>query len=429
MLYEHLPKVDAEIFNLIKKERDRQTYGLELIASENFTSKAVLEAMGSVLTNKYAEGYPYKREKDGTKNMEKTGRYYGGNQFVDQVENIANERCKELFGVDHTNVQPNAGSPANLAAYYAFCDVGDTVMGMSLAHGGHLTHGHGVSFSGTYYKSVQYPVDEESQYIDFDFLSKMAREHQPRMIIFGATAYPREYDFKAAREVADEVGAYLMADIAHIAGLVVGGVHQSPVPYADVVTSTTHKTLRGPRSGLIMCRSEYEVQVDKAVFPGLQGGPLEHIIAAKAVCFKEAMKPEFKDYAKQIVKNARVMAEELMSLGLTLVTGGTDNHLILADVTPIGLTGIKAEKRLEKVNITVNKNMIPFDKRSAWSPSGIRLGTPALTTRGMKESEMKEIARLIGETLTGPPYKQDRQRYERIKSEVIELCRGFIFYD
>ena len=403
---------DKEIYNLIQKEKERINSGLELIPSENFASPAVLEALGSVFNNKYSEGYPKKR-------------YYGGNEFVDSVETLAIERAKKLFGAEHVNVQPYSGSPANMAVYFALLQPGDKLMGMSLDMGGHLTHGHRVNFSGMLYKSVKYGVDRETEMLDYDEIRKIAKREKPKIIVSGATAYPREIDFKEFHEIAQDVGAYSMADIAHIAGLIAAGVHQSPFPFTDVVTTTTHKTLRGPRSGMIMCKKEFADVIDKAVFPGLQGGPHEHVIAAKAVCFYEAMQPEFKEYAKQIIKNAKALADALMDYGFRLVTGGTDNHLILVDLKNKDVTGKEAEDALDKAGITVNKNMIPYDPRKPWDPSGIRLGTPAVTTRGMKESEMKEIARWINDAIEN---RNDEDRLKKIRECVKEFVKDFPVY-
>jgi len=407
-----LRQTDPAVADALKSELMRQQNGLELIASENFTSVAVLQAMGSVLTNKYSEGYPEKR-------------YYGGNRFVDIIETLAINRAKKLFNADHANVQPHAGSPANLAAYNAVINPGDKIMGMSLAHGGHLTHGHKVSITGKIYKAVQYGVDEETEMLNYDMIKRKAEQEKPNLIIAGYTAYPREIDFKAFKEIADSVGAFFLVDMAHIAGLIAAGVHSTPFPYADIVTTTTHKTLRGPRGGMILCKEEHATAIDKAVFPGLQGGPLEHIIAGKAVAFKEALEPEFKEYAAQIVKNAKVLAQGLMDGGLRLCSGGTDNHLMLVDVTSKGLTGSQAETVLEEVYMTVNKNMIPFDKRKPMDPSGIRIGTPALTTRGMKEEEMKQIAELIVKVLENPT---DNAIKQRTKADILQLCDKFPLY-
>ncbi|MBU1026785.1 MAG: serine hydroxymethyltransferase [Candidatus Margulisbacteria bacterium] len=403
---DHVRKVDPEIAQAIDKELDRQQNGLEMIASENFTSRAVMEACGTVLTNKYAEGYPGKR-------------YYGGCQEVDVAESLAIERAKKLFNADHANVQPHSGSQANIAAYLAFMKTGDHVMGLNLSHGGHLTHGSPVNASGILFNFSSYGVKQDTETIDFDALRKAAKEHKPKMIVTGATAYPRTIEFDKFREICDEVGAALMVDIAHIAGLVAVGLHPSPVPMSEVVTSTTHKTLRGPRSGLILCKEAYAKQVNKAVFPGTQGGPLEHVIAAKAVAFKEAMTPEFKKYQEQIVKNAKALAEGLLKNGFRLVSGGTDNHLVLVDLRPKKINGKIAEKVLDEVGITVNKNTIPFDPEKPFVGSGIRLGTPAVTTRGMKEKEMRVIANLISMTLL-----KAKTQIE-IKKEVLKLCRKF----
>ena len=369
----------------MEAELKRQRDNIELIASENFVSPAVMDAMGTHLTNKYAEGYPGKR-------------YYGGCVNVDVVENLARDRAKQLFGCDHANVQPHSGSQANIAVYFAMLNPGDTILGMNLSHGGHLTHGSPVNISGKYFNVVPYGVDETG-YIDYDEFAKIARECKPKMIVAGASAYARVIDFKKMSEIAKEVGAYLMVDIAHIAGLVAAGIHPSPVPYADFVTTTTHKTLRGPRGGMIMCKQEYAAQIDKAIFPGIQGGPLMHIIAAKAVCFKEALTPEYKEYINQVVKNAKALANGLIEEGLDIVSGGTDNHLMLVDLRKANITGKDAEKLLDEVRITCNKNTIPFDPASPFVTSGIRLGTPAVTTRGMKEEDMREIAAIIAGTL------------------------------
>ena len=416
MWEDELRTVDSKVFELEQEETRRINEGLELIPSENFPSKAVLEALGSVFNNKYAEGYPGKR-------------YYGGNEFIDKVELLAIERAKKLFGIEnagiHVNVQPYSGSPANLAVYFALLEFGDTLMGMNLAQGGHLTHGHKVNFSGRAYRVVQYGVDPETHLIDYDEVRKLAIKEKPKIIVSGATAYPRKLDFKAFHEIAEEAGAVSLADIAHIAGLIVGGVHPSPFPFTDVVTTTTHKTLRGPRGAMIMCKEKFAQAIDRAVFPGLQGGPHEHAIAAKAVAFKEAMQPEFKDYARQIVKNAKTLADSLMDEGFTLVSGGTDNHLILVDLRNKNVTGKEAEEALDKAGITVNKNMIPYDPRTPFDPSGIRLGTPAITTRGMKEGEMKEIGKFISEAIEN--HRDDRKLSE-IREEVRELCREFPVY-
>lgn len=407
-----LKETDPEVYEAIRNELNRQRYGLELIPSENFTSTAVLEAQGSVLTNKYSEGYPGKR-------------YYGGNQFIDVTETLAIERAKKLFGAEHANVQPHSGSQANMAAYYAFLEIGDKMMGLSLTHGGHLSQGSPVNFSGKWYKVVPYYLDKETEMLDYDAIRKIAVEEKPKLIQCGYTAYPRIIDFKAFREIADEVGAYFMVDMAHIAGLIAGGAHPSPIPYADVVTSTTHKTLRGPRGAIILCKEKYAQSIDKAVFPGLQGGPLDHVIAAKAVCFKEAMQPSFKEYAKQIVKNAKALADELMKLGFRLVSGGTDNHLMLVDLRSKGMTGKEAQELLDSVGITVNKNTIPYDPQKPFITSGIRLGTPPLTTRGMKEGEMREVAGMIAKVLES---KGEAMVLEKVRKQVRELCERFPLY-
>ena len=401
--YKNLKQTDLEVYNAIKKETNRQQKTIELIASENFVSKSVLEAMGSVLTNKYAEGYPAKR-------------YYGGCQNVDIVENLAIERAKELFGAEHANVQPHSGANANLAVYFALLSPKDTVLGMNLSHGGHLTHGSKANLSGKYFNFIPYGVDLDSEQINYDELEALAIENKPKMIVAGASAYPRIIDFKRLREIADKVGAYLMVDIAHIAGLIIAGLHPSPVPYADVVTSTTHKTLRGPRGGLILCKKELAAKIDKAIFPGTQGGPLEHIIAGKAVAFGEALKPEFKEYQKQIVKNAKAMANRFMKNGIKLVSNGTDNHLMLLNLNGTGLTGLDLEKMLDKVGITVNKNTIPNEKLSPFITSGIRIGTPSVTTRGMKEEDMEVIADLITKVI-----KEGKSCFKEVKAKVKEL--------
>jgi len=409
---EQVRKIDPEVAEAIDKELDRQQNGLEMIASENFTSRAVMEACGTVLTNKYAEGYPGKR-------------YYGGCHCVDIVESLAIERAKKLFGAEHANVQPHSGSQANIAAYLAFLKAGETMMGLNLSHGGHLTHGSPVNASGILFNVIPYGVDAKSETIDFGALRKLAKEHKPKMIVTGATAYPRILDFAKFREICDEVGAVLMVDIAHIAGLVAAGVHPSPVSVSEVVTSTSHKTLRGPRGGFILCKEPYAKQVNKAVFPGTQGGPLEHVIAAKAVCFKQAMTPEFKKYQQQIVKNAKALAEGLLSNGFRLVSGGTDTHLVLVDLRPKKITGKIAEKVLDSVGITVNKNTIPFDPEKPFVTSGIRIGTPALTTRGMKEAQMKIIADLIGEVLSNV---DDEVKKKKVAAAISELCKQFPLY-
>jgi len=404
-----LERADPEVAAIVRREEERQTYGLEMMASENYVSAAVLEAMGSVLTNKYAEGYPGKR-------------YYGGCQHMDEIESLAIQRAKELFGAEHVNVQPHSGADANLAAYLALMELGDTALAMRLDQGGHLTHGHKVNASSWLFRFVHYGVDRETERLDYDQMLALAREHRPKVIVVGATAYPRIIDFARAREIADEVGAYLMADMAHIAGLVAAGVHPSPVPYAHVVTTTTHKTLRGPRSAMIMCRQELAEKIDRAVFPGLQGGPHMHIIAAKAVCFAEARRPEFVHYQQRTVENARVLAEELMSLGWRVVSGGTDNHLVLVDVGQKGISGKKAEQVLDAVGIYCNKNTIPFDPRPPAVGSGIRLGTPGLTSRGMGPDEMRRIARLIDAALQAA---SDQGELSRLRQEVRELASAF----
>lgn len=407
-----LKEFDHEIYEAIRLETERQEYKLELIASENMVSEAVLEAVGSVLTNKYAEGYPGKR-------------YYGGCEYVDIGERLAIERAKELFGCDHANVQPHSGSQANMAVYFSVLKPGDTIMGMDLSHGGHLTHGSPVNFSGQFYNVVFYGVSKKDQRIDMDQVMDLAKKNKPELIVVGASAYPRIIDFNAFREVADAVGAKIMVDIAHIAGLVVAGLHPSPVPVSEFVTTTTHKTLRGPRGGMIMCREEFAKAVDKKIFPGIQGGPLMHIIAAKAVSFKEALTPEFKTYQTRIVANAKTLAEELLAKGYELVSGGTDNHLVLVDLTKKGITGKEAEEALVKAGITVNKNTIPFETRSPFVTSGIRIGVPAVTTRGMKEAEMRVIAGFID---SGIENRGDDTVLAKIKDEVKELCVRFPFY-
>lgn len=389
--------VDPELAEAIEKETARQRGNIELIASENFVSEAVMQAVGSSLTNKYAEGYPGKR-------------YYGGCECVDIAESLAIERAKKLFGADHVNVQPHSGASANTAVYFAMLQPGDTILGMNLAHGGHLSHGSPVNISGKYFNVVPYGLSDETATIDYDEVRRLAIEHKAKMIVCGASAYPRKIDFQKFSEIAKEVGAYLLCDIAHIAGLVVAGLHQNPVPYADFVTTTTHKTLRGPRGGMIMCKEEYAKAIDKAIFPGLQGGPLMHVIAGKAVCFKEALSDEFKAYQQQVVKNAKALSEALIKEGFNLITGGTDNHLMLVDLRNMDITGKEAEKRLDEVNITVNKNAIPNDPQSPFITSGIRIGTPAATTRGFKEDDMVEIARLIKMTMTDFETKKDEIR-------------------
>ena len=408
----HLCETDPEVAEAIQHETERQQAHLELIASENFVSQAILEAAGSVFTNKYAEGYPGKR-------------YYGGCEWADRVENLAIERAKELFGAEHANVQPHAGSQANMAAYAALISPGDVLFGMDLSHGGHLTHGHPLSFSGKTYKIVPYFVNRETETIDYDELEKLAVEKTPKMIVGGGSAYPRIIDFARLRAICDKVGAYLMIDMAHFAGLVAAKIHPNPVPFADIVTTTTHKTLRGPRAGLILCRSQYAAQVDRNVFPGIQGGPLVHIIAAKAVCFREAMQPEFQQYQRQIAANAKVLAETLAQEGFRVVSGGTDTHLMLVDVFSKGVRGKEAENALQRAHITVNKNTIPFDTNPPLNPSGIRVGTPAVTTRGMKEPEMRKIGRLIAEVLRDP---KDERRISEVRNQVLELTDAFPLY-
>jgi len=405
-------EVDPEVANAIDNEVRRQHEGLELIASENFVSEAVLEAAGSVFTNKYAEGYPGKR-------------YYGGCEFTDVVENLARERVKKLFGVEHANVQPHSGSQANQAAYASVIQPGDTVLGLNLAHGGHLTHGHHLNFSGKTYKIVPYGVTKETETIDYDALEKLAEQERPKLIIGGGSAYPRIIDFARMRQIADKVGAIYLVDMAHFAGLVAGGAHPSPVPHAQIVTSTTHKTLRGPRSGMILSRQEFGAAIDKTVFPGMQGGPLVHIMAAKAVCFLEASQPSFKEYARQIVANAKVLAETLRGEGFRIISGGTDTHLMLVDVFAKGMLGSEAEKALGEAAITVNKNAIPFDTNPPLKPSGIRIGTPAVTTRGMKEDEMRQIGRWISETLHN---RTDAAALAKVRKQVIGLAEEFPLY-
>jgi glycine hydroxymethyltransferase len=407
-----LYEVDPEISNAIDNEVRRQHEGLELIASENFVSEAVLEAAGSVFTNKYAEGYPGKR-------------YYGGCEFTDVVENLARERAKQLFGADHANVQPHSGSQANQSAYAAVLQPGDTILGLNLAHGGHLTHGHPLNFSGKTYKIVPYGVTKETETIDYDDLEKIATAEHPKLIIGGGSAYPRIIDFARMRQIADKVGAFYLVDMAHFAGLVAGGAHPSPVPHAHIVTSTTHKTLRGPRSGMILSKQEFAAAIDKTVFPGMQGGPLVHIIAAKAVCFLEASQPSFRDYARQIVANAKVMAETLAADGYRIVSGGTDTHLMLVDVFAKGMLGSEAEKALGEAGITVNKNAIPFDTNPPMKPSGIRIGSPAMTTRGMKEAEMRQISHWIAEALD---HRTDAAVLAKIRKQVLGMAEEFPLY-
>ncbi|HOP67757.1 MAG TPA: serine hydroxymethyltransferase [Methanoregulaceae archaeon] len=408
----HLSDTDPVIADIIEKERIRQRDGLELIASENLVSRAVLEAMGSIMTNKYAEGYPGKR-------------YYGGCEFHDMAENQARDRLKELFGAEHANVQPHSGTQANMAVYFAFMNLGDTLMSMKLSQGGHLSHGSPVSFTGKFYRVAQYGVDEKTEMLDYGVVGEMAKREKPKILVCGASAYPRTIDFKAFQEIADDVGAYCMADIAHIAGLCATGVHPNSVNVVNFTTTTTHKTLRGPRGGAIMCNAEYGPQVDKAVFPGMQGGPLMHTITAKAVCFKEALRPSFKDYNRQVVKNARAMADVFMDEGLRVVSGGTDNHLILLDLTDLGITGLEAENVLGEAHITVNKNTIPKESRSPFVTSGLRVGTPAVTTRGMKEEQMRIIGEYICTILKDI---NDSSAVKKIGEEVREMATKYPLY-
>lgn len=409
---QNLKSYDAEVYGFLQSELKRQQYSIELIASENFVSQAVMDAQGSILTNKYAEGYPGKR-------------YYGGCANVDSIEQLAIDRLKKIFDAEYANVQPHSGSQANMAIFYAFLNPGDTVLGMDLSQGGHLTHGSHVNFSGKYYKVISYGVNKTTEVIDYDELRKIAKSCSPKLIIAGASAYPRTIDFEKFREIADEAGAYLMVDMAHIAGLVAAELHPNPVPYADFVTSTTHKTLRGPRGGIILAKEKYAKQINSAIFPGIQGGPLEHVIAAKAVCFKEALSNEFKEYQRQIVFNAAALADTLKNNGFSLISGGTDNHLMLVDFRKSEMTGKEAENLLDEVGITVNKNKIPFDERTPFVTSGIRIGTPAVTTRGMKEAEMVKIGELISEILLNPG---DNAIKQNIKNEVINLCGRFPLY-
>ena len=411
MNFENISKEDKVIYNLIEKELKRQQDGIELIASENFASKAVMEAMGSFLTNKYAEGYPNKR-------------YYGGCHVVDEIEAIAIERAKELFGAEHANVQPHSGSQANMAVYLAVLEHGDTVLGMNLSHGGHLTHGSPVNFSGKLFNFVSYGVDAESETIDYDIVREMAIKNKPKLIVAGASAYARTIDFKAFKEICDEIGALFMVDMAHIAGLVAAGEHPSPVPYADFVTSTTHKTLRGPRGGLILCKEKYAKQLDKTIFPGIQGGPLIHTIAAKAVCFKEALDPSYKDYIKNVINNCNVLSNELINYGFKIVSGGTDNHLILVDLTNKEVTGKDAEILLDSIGITVNKNTVPNETKSPFITSGIRIGTPAVTTRGFNEEDMKEVASIINDAIS-----EKDPNLDLLRSRVKSLCEKHPLYN
>ncbi len=411
MFFDKLKSLDSEVFASVERELRRQQENIELIASENIVSEAVLLAAGTVLTNKYAEGYPGKR-------------YYGGCVYVDEVEEIARERAKKLFGAEHANVQPHSGANANLAVFFALLNPGDTVLSLSLANGGHLSHGSPVNISGKYFNIVPYEVSLDKQVLDYDKIRELAIAHKPKLILAGASAYARSIDFKKFREIADEVGAYLMVDMAHIAGLVAAGVHENPVPYADVVTTTTHKTLRGPRGGMILCKEEYAKAIDKAVFPGTQGGPLMHIIAAKAVALGEALKPEFKEYQIQVAKNAKALANALVEKGFKLVSGGTDNHLMLVDLIETGITGKELEKRLDEVHITLNKNAIPNDPQSPFITSGVRIGTPAVTSRGFKEKEMEMIAQFIYDVTFNFEEKK-----EEVKAQVVELCKKFPIYD
>jgi glycine hydroxymethyltransferase len=411
-MYRPLYEADPQIAAAIDNETRRQHEGLELIASENFVSEAVLEAAGSVFTNKYAEGYPGKR-------------YYGGCEYADVVENLARDRAKQLFGAEHANVQPHAGSQANMEAYAAVLQPGDTILGLNLAHGGHLTHGHHLNFSGKTYKIVPYGVTKETETIDYDALEKLAEEQHPKLIIGGGSAYPRIIDFVRMRQIADKVGALYLVDMAHFAGLVAGGAHPSPVSHAHIVTSTTHKTLRGPRAGMILSKAEFAAAIDKVVFPGMQGGPLIHIIAAKAICFQEAMQPEFRDYAKQVVANAKVLAATLAAEGFRIISGGTDTHVMLVDVFSKGMLGSEAEKALDVAGITVNKNAIPFDVNPPMKPSGIRIGSPALTTRGMKEPEMRQVGRWISEALLN---RTDAALLGKVRQQVFDLCEAFPLY-
>lgn len=408
----YLKQQDEALFSAMRQELGRQRDNIELIASENFVSQAVMEAQGSVLTNKYAEGYPGRR-------------YYGGCEYVDLAENLARDRAKEIFGAEHANVQPHSGAQANMAVYFTILEQGDTVLGMNLSHGGHLTHGSPVNFSGVQYNFVEYGVDQKTEMIDYDVVAKLAEEHKPKLIVAGASAYPRVIDFKRFREIADSVGAYLMVDMAHIAGLVAAGQHPNPVEHAHFVTTTTHKTLRGPRGGMILCKEEHAKAIDKAIFPGIQGGPLMHVIAAKAVAFGEALAPEFKDYIGQVVTNAKVLGEELTKRGLRIVSGGTDNHLLLVDLQPLGITGKLAEHALDEAGITVNKNTIPFDPASPFVTSGIRIGTAAMTSRGFKEAEMKEIAELIELVLNHP---EEADVLAQARERVVALTGRFPLY-
>lgn len=410
MNFNNVKATDTEVYSIIEEEIARQQHNIELIASENFTSKAVMEAMGSPMTNKYAEGYPGKR-------------YYGGCEVVDKVEDLARDRMKELFNAEYANVQPHSGSQANMAVYFTVLKPGDTVLGMNLSHGGHLTHGSPVNFSGKLFNFVSYGVTKDTETIDYEEVRRLALKHKPKLIVAGASAYPRIIDFKKFREIADEVGAYLMVDMAHIAGLVAAGYHPSPVPYADFVTTTTHKTLRGPRGGTILCKEKYGKDLDKAIFPGMQGGPLMHVIAAKAVCFKEALEPEFKSYMERVLKNTKVLGEELTKYGFRMVSGGTDNHLLLVDLTNKDISGKDAEKLLDSVGITVNKNTIPSETRSPFVTSGIRIGTAAATTRGFNEDDFREVARFINYVI-----EHKDEDLSKIRQEVIALCDKYPLY-
>ncbi len=412
LTFQALDRADPLVADLIRREYKRQSSTLELIPSENLASPAILEALGTLLTNKYAEGYPGKR-------------YYGGCEYSDVVENLARDRAKQLFGAEYANVQPHAGSQANMAAFYAVLQPGDTILGLNLAHGGHLTHGHHLNFSGKTYKVVPYGVTKETETIDYDELEALAVKERPKLIIGGGSAYPRIIDFARMRSIADKAGALFLVDMAHFSGLVAGGAHPSPVPHAHIVTSTTHKTLRGPRSGMVLAKAEFGAAIDKTVFPGIQGGPLVHIMAAKAVCFLEAMRPEFRDYAAQVVANARVLAATLATEGFRIISGGTDTHLMLVDVFSKGMFGSEAEKALGEAGITVNKNAIPFDTNPPMKPSGIRIGTPALTTRGMKEAEMRQVGRWIAEALLS---RSDAAVLAKIRTRVFELCEAFPLY-
>lgn len=408
-----LSQVDPEIFKAIHHEIQRQNNGLELIASENFVSQAVLEALGSVMTNKYAEGYPSKR-------------WYSGCDYVDEAESLAIDRAKRLFGAEHVNVQPHSGSQANMAVYFSKLQVGDTILAMDLAHGGHLTHGHKANFSGRFYNVVSYGVTSDTERLDYDQIRELALTHKPKLILGGASAYPRIIDAERLRKIADEVGALLMVDMAHFAGLVAAGLHPNPVPHAHFVTTTTHKTLRGPRGGMILCKAEFAKEIDAQIFPGIQGGPLMHVIAAKAVAFKEALSEEFKEYQRQIIANAKTLAETLSQNGLRIVSGGTDNHLMLVDLTSLKVTGKDAATALDQAGITVNKNLIPFDKESPFKTSGVRIGTPAVTTRGMRESEMVQIAGFIVEVLQ---HRDDTSLIQSVRQKVVELCKQFPLYE